>query len=89
MGFPGMITSVPCVTDKTTQKTAKRIANTMREKRECRSCCPSSTLRCLEVHWCLLRDIDPLGVPASSGDPRDKYSYFGLKLGRMAPNKHP
>lgn len=89
MGFPGMITSVPCVTDKMTQKNAKRIANIMREKRECRWQCPSSILCYLEVHWCLLSDTDPLEVPASSGDPMDKHSCSGLKLGCMAPNKQP
>lgn len=33
MGVPGMIASVPCVADKVTLKTAKRIMNIMREKR--------------------------------------------------------
>lgn len=33
MGFQAMITSVPCMTDKVTLKTARRIISIMREKR--------------------------------------------------------
>lgn len=40
MGFPGMITSVPHVTNKVKLKIAKRIINTMRE--ECTGCVGSA-----------------------------------------------
>lgn len=36
MGFPGIITSVPCMIDKVKLKTTKEIIKIMRDKRVCR-----------------------------------------------------
>lgn len=50
MGFPGIITPVPCTTDKVKLKTTKEIINIMRDKRVCRLEVPSSSVPCPEVH---------------------------------------
>lgn len=82
-----MITSVPCLTDKMTLETAKRIVNIMREKRGCRLGGPSSILCYLEVHWSSPSETVPLGF-ASAGDLLDKHSYTGLNPDPVAPNSH-
>lgn len=57
MGFPGMITSVPCVTDKMKLKTIDRIISIMGEKSKCSLGALSSILTVLKsIGFCQARD---------------------------------
>lgn len=85
--FPEKSTSVPCMTEKGTLKTSKRLITIMREKKVCRPWCPSSVLCYAKVDWSLPSQSVPAGFEAlAHGDLVDKHSYTGTKLSCMAPN---
>lgn len=85
MGFPGMITSVPCMSDKVKLKATKRITDIMREKRTRRPCGPSSILCGPEGHW-FLPSGKPLPWSLPHRDPLDEHSSADVKLGHSDHN---
>lgn len=88
MGFLGMTTSIPCMTDEVKLITAKRITTIMGEKRVCRLCSSISILCCPVVYWPFTRKRpSPQAFPLR--DQLETHSYADLKLGHMVPNLSP
>lgn len=85
IGFPGMITSVSCVTDKVTLKLPRQ-SSILGEKRE------HASRKVPAVFFIVLKSIGSCQVRlflwafVSSGDLLNKHSYTGPKLGHKVSN---